>query len=362
MKEAVLYKYLGDKKIVCTACARYCKLNDQQIGFCGVRKNIGGKLYLLNYGLIITAHIDPVEKKPLTHFNPGTSVFSIATTGCNWMCKYCQNFDISQRRRIEGFEVSPEKLVSLAKDYGADGFAYTYNEPTIFMEFAHDVGILAHKHGMFNTFVTNGYMTPEAVEMAAKFLDAATVDFKGNGNRKFLQRYVGISGPDPIFDTLIDLQRKGVFIEITDLVVPEIGDNLDDARLLARWIVDNLGPDVPLHFLRFHPDYKMTHLPWTPVETLEKHWKIAKEEGLKYVYLGNVPGHPLENTYCPNCGRVVVERYSFNILSWHLTEDFRCKFCGYKLNFRGKLGKNFRGERFVFVPIHTYAQYKTLEF
>ncbi len=361
MKEAILYKKIDDKIVVCTACPRYCKLKPGQIGACGVRGNINGKLFLLNYGLIITAHIDPIEKKPLTHFMPGSSVFSIATTGCNWMCKYCQNFDISQRRRVEGWEVTPEFLVKLAKEFGADGFAYTYNEPTIFIEFAYDVGKLAHKEGMFNTFVTNGYMTPEAVNVAAKFLDAATVDFKGNGNKKFLQRYAGVSGPEPIFETLIELKKRGVFIEITDLVVPNIGDNLEDARKLARFIVDNLGPETPLHFLRFHPDYLMRDVPPTPVELLEKHWKVAKEEGLHYVYIGNVPGHPLENTYCPKCGRKVVGRLGFHIVEWNLDEENRCKFCGHKINIKGKLNPNFDKDRFVYVPINLYSRYKRVD-
>ena len=356
-----MYRKLEDKRVVCTACARYCKLKPNQIGACGVRGNIDGKLYLLNYGLIISAHIDPIEKKPLTHFMPGSSVFSIATTGCNWMCKYCQNFDISQRRRVEGWEVTPELLVKLAKEYDADGFSYTYNEPTIFIEFAADVGKLARKQGLFNTFVTNGYMTPEAIEVVKNFLDAATVDFKGNANKRFLQKYAGVSGAEPIFDTLVDLKKRGVFIEITDLVVPKIGDNLEDARKLARFIVENLGPDTPLHFLRFHPDYLLQDLPFTPVETLESHWKVAKEEGLEYVYIGNVPGHPLENTYCPRCGKAVIKRMGFYITEWNLDSENRCKFCGYKLNIRGRLNPKYRSDRFVFVPINAYAKYKKMD-
>ena len=355
-----MYKVVKDDVVRCTACARYCTLKPGQIGFCGVRGNIGGKLYLLNYGKIITAHIDPIEKKPLTHFMPGSKVFSIATTGCNWMCRYCQNFDISQRRKVEGWEVSPELLVSLARRYGAHGFSYTYNEPTIFIEFAHDVGVLARREGFFNTFVTNGYFSDEAVELAVKFLDAATVDFKGNGEKKFLMKYVGVGGAEPIFEAVEELKKKGVFIEITDLVIPQIGDDLEEAKKLAKWVYDALGPDTPMHFLRFHPDYKLMHLPWTPVEVLEKHWEVAREVGLKYVYLGNVPGHPLENTYCPGCGRVVIRRYGFDILEWNLDKDNRCKFCGYKINIVGGLNKDYADNRFVFVPIHQYAEYKEI--
>ncbi len=246
--------------------------------------------------------MDPIEKKPLYHFNPGSMVLSFSTYGCSWACQYCQNFDISQRRILEGFEVTPEKIVELAETYGTQGITYTYNEPSIFAEFAYDVGVLARKRGgLFNTFVTNGYMTDEAVDYISKFLDAATVDFKGgNAEPKFLRRFSLVPDPpEPIFQTLLDMKRKGIFIEITDLVVPEIGDNLEHARKLVRWVVDNLGPETPMHFLRFHPDYRVDYLPPTPTETLERHAQVAKEEGLRYVYIGNVPGHRLENTYCP---------------------------------------------------------------
>lgn len=351
-----MFKKIDTDIVECRACARYCKLKPGQTGMCGVRKNLKGDLFLMVYGKIISAHIDPIEKKPLMHYMPGSSVFSIATTGCNWICKYCQNYDISQRRKIEGWEVTPELLVELAKKYNADGFAYTYNEPTIFIEFAHDVGILAHKEGLFNTFVTNGYFSDDAVELAGKFLDAATVDFKGNADPKFLKKYVGIQDPEPIFDTLIGLKKKGVFIEITDLVVPKIGDNLDSARKLVKWIVEHLGPETPLHFLRFHPDYMLNHLPWTPVKTLEKHWKVAKEEGMEYVYLGNVLGHPLEDTYCPKCGTPVIKRYGFDITEWKLDSENRCKVCGHGINIKGSL-KNFKGSRFHFVPINMYSNY-----
>jgi len=357
LKKAVLYEKMGNEIVKCTACARYCTLKSGQIGACGVRKNINGDLYLLVYGKIITAHIDPIEKKPLMHFMPGSKVFSIATTGCNWLCKYCQNYDISQRRKVEGWDVTPELLVELAVKYRAHGFAYTYNEPTIFIEFAHDVGILAHKQDLFNTFVTNGYFSPEAVDMASKFLDAATVDFKGNADKKFLRKYVGIEGPEPIFEAIEELHKRGVFIEITDLVVPEIGDDLEEARKLVKWVYDTLGPETPMHFLRFHPDYQLIHLPWTPVETLEKHWKVAKEEGLKYVYLGNVPGHPLEHTYCPGCGKPVIKRYGFDIIEWNLDKDNRCKFCGYKINIKGHIQENYMGNRFEYIPMQLYSEY-----
>jgi len=347
VKEAVLYEKLPNERVRCTACARYCNIPKGLIGLCGIRGNIDGKLYLFVYGKIIASHIDPIEKKPLMHFYPGSKVLSIATTGCNWMCQYCQNYDISQRRKVEGIDVTPEEVVKMALKTGCEGITYTYNEPTIFIEFAHDVGVLAHKHGLFNNFVSNGYMTPEAIKMLANFLDAITVDFKGSGEKKFMQKYIIVPGPEPIYESLLELKKLNIHIEITDLIIPEIGDNLEEARKLCKWIYENLGPDTPIHFLRFHPDYKLLHLPHTPIKTLEKHCQIAKEEGLRYVYIGNVPGHPLENTYCPECNNVVIERFGFDITGWYLDENNRCKYCGYQIPIRGKLSKNVFKNRFL---------------
>jgi len=348
VKDAELYRVEGDR-VICTACARYCRLREGQVGLCGVRENVGGRLKLLVYGRIVASHVDPVEKKPLLHFWPGSSVLSIATTGCNWLCRYCQNFDLSQRRMVEGIEVTPEEIVKAALRVGADGVTYTYNEPTIFMEFARDVGVIARSRGLFNTFVSNGYMTPESAEMAARFLDAITVDFKGNGNREFLRRYAGVPDPEPIYETMLELRRAGVHVEVTDLVVPGVGDGLEDARHLARWIHDNMGPDIPIHFLRFHPDYLMIDFPQTPVETLERHRDVAIEEGLRYSYVGNVPGHRYEHTYCPGCGRPVIVRDGFDIVEWNLDEGNRCRFCGYRISIVGKRVE--RGNRFFHVPM-----------
>lgn len=330
LKEAVLYKKL-DARVMCVACARRCKLKEGQIGLCGVRKNIAGKLYLLVYGKAYAVNVDPIEKKPLYHFHPGSWVLSFGTTGCNWLCAYCCNYHMSQRRRIEGVDIPPENMVSLAIRYNSDGIAYTYNEPTIFMEYAHDIGVLAKKRNLFNVFVTNGFMTEESVNYLAEFLDAATVDVKGDANPRFLGRYAGVPDTQPIFDTILMLRDKGIHIEITDLIVPEIGDNLEDAKKLIRWIYDNLGPEVPIHFIRFFPQYRLSHLPPTPIKTLEKHYRLAKELGMKYVYLGNAPGHAYDNTYCPECGKLLIRRYGFRILEWNL-EKGRCKFCGAKIN------------------------------
>ncbi len=351
-REAILQKPDQSGRIVCTACARYCRIGEGQVGLCGVRGVVDGKLRLFVYGRVITGHVDPIEKKPVTHYMPGSKIFSIATTGCNWLCQYCQNFDISQRRRVEGVEASPEQVVEMALRYKSDGIAYTYNEPSIFMEYAHDIGVIARRRGLINIFVTNGYWTPDAVSMAGEFLDCATVDFKGSGDREFVRRYIGIPDAEPIFQTILEMRDKtGIHIEITDLIVPTIGDNLDAARRLSRWVYENLGPETPIHFLRFHPDYKLMHLPWTPIETLEKHCEIARAEGLQYVYIGNVPGHRYENTYCHGCGVVVIERHGYDILDWRLDNDNRCMQCGCKIPIVGRPPKRKVNGRSRFIPV-----------
>jgi len=362
---ADLARKLPDGRIECTACARRCKLREGQVGFCGVRLVKDGELRLGVYGLISAIAVDPIEKKPLTHFNPGSMVLSFSTFGCNWACRFCQNFDISQRRRIEGWEVTPELLVELAKAYGAHGITYTYNEPTIFAEFAHDVGVLAHREGLFNTFVTNGYMTPEAAEYVAKFLDAATVDFKGNANPDFLRRISLVPDPEPIFETIAELSRRGVWIEVTDLVVPGYGgSDLNHARRLVKRVIDILGPDAPIHFLRFHPDNEMMDVDWTPVELLEKHVEVAKQEGARFVYVGNVPGHRYENTYCPECGTLLIKRRGFDILEVNLVEkggEYRCPNCGARIPIRGRIWPTWKlPNRFAYVPIQLYAKWKSL--
>ncbi len=347
MKEATLFEIADNGRIRCTACARYCRLAEGQTGLCGIRQNVGGKLQLLVYGRVITGHIDPIEKKPLVHFNPGTRIFSIATTGCNWLCHYCQNFDISQRRKVEGAELEPAEVVEMAVKNNCEGIAYTYNEPSIYTEFAEDIGRIARSRGLFNLFVSNGYGTPEGVSHLSTFLDAITVDFKGNAERNFVRKYIGIPDAGPIFTYLDEIRNKtNIHVEFTDLIVPGVGDSLAEAENLCRWIYDSYGPDVPIHFLRFHPDYRMMDFPFTPVETLERHYEVARAQGLRYVYIGNVPGHRLESTYCPGCGSVAIGRYGFEITSWNLDGRNRCMKCSYQLPVVGSLGANYRRKRF----------------
>src|SRR5215216_4215919 len=341
---------LPNGRIKCTACARYCEIPEGKDGLCGIRGVANGRLQLYAYGRIIAGHIDPIEKKPVTHYMPGSSIYSIATTGCNWLCKYCQNYDISQRRKIEGTEMTPKQVVNTAINYGAKGIAYTYNEPSIFIEFAKDCGIEARKKGLFNIFVSNGYDTPQSIDMMSKFLDCITVDFKGSGEEKFVRQYIGIPNTDPVFESIKQIKKKTkIHIEITDLIVPNVGDNIDAARKLCKFIFDELGPDTPIHFLRFHPDYKMMDFEPTPIETLEKHYEVAKQEGLTYAYLGNVPGHPLEDTYCPECKGVVIGRYGFSIDAWNLDANNCCKNCGHPIPIIGKLHKVTKKNYFQFI-------------
>lgn len=353
MKEAELFTSLNNGRVKCTACARMCQISEGQVGLCGIRQNIGGKLQLLSYGKLFTGHIDPIEKKPVSHYNPGSKIFSVSTSGCNWLCKYCQNFDISQRRKVEGLDIIPEDVPRLALEQGCQGIAYTYNEPTIFIEFAKDIGVEAHKKGLFNIFVSNGFGTPDTVRMMSQFLDCITVDFKGNGEKDFVRKYIGIPGAEPIFDELLEIKKTRIHIEITDLVIPRVGEDLIEARKLSKWVYENLGPMTPIHFLRFHPDYKMMEFPVTPLKTLEAHHKVAKDEGLEYVYLGNVPGHRLEHTYCHGCKKIVVKRYGFDILSWDLDAHNKCKFCGTRVPIEGELSSTVSEQRFL--PAQFYS-------
>jgi pyruvate formate lyase activating enzyme len=329
MMEASLYEAMDNSRVKCTACWRYCILKPGQTGFCGVRLNRDGKLYLSVYGIVSAMHVDPIEKKPVLHMYPNSRILSISTTGCNYACAYCQNWDISQRRKAEGEEMSPEDIVDEAIRLGCSGIAYTYNEPTIFMEFAHDVGVLAKKRGLINIFVTNGFETDEAISIAKDFLTAATVDFKGNAGTAFYRKYISVPSADPIYHTLEMMKKSGIHVEITDLVVTEVGDNTDELRNMLSHVLDAVGDKVPVGFLRFHPDFKLMDLPPTPVKTLELHHDIAVDMGFKYVYIGNAPGHRYENTYCPGCGALIMERHGFRTTKVMVTRNGKCNFCGY---------------------------------
>jgi pyruvate formate lyase activating enzyme len=242
---------------------------------------------------------------------------------------------ISQEKTM-GTDMPPEDVVRATRENGCQGISYTYTEPTIFLEYAFDTAKLARQVGFFNTFVTNGYMTREAVHTIAPYLDAATVDFKGGADPEFYKKFSAVPSVDPIFASLLEMKRHNIHVEITNLVVPNIGESLERIRELATWIRDNMGKDTPFHLLRFHPEYKITHLASTPIATLEKACDVSREAGLTYVYIGNVPGHRYENTYCPKCHELLIKRYSFEIVKWNLTKDMRCPTCGQEIPIKGK--------------------------
>jgi pyruvate formate lyase activating enzyme len=244
---------------------------------------------------------------------------------------------ISQEKEVAGHHFPPEEVVRTARDNGCQGISYTYTEPTVFFEYAYDTAKLARQVGFFNTFVTNGYMTQEAVKTIAPYLDAATVDFKGGADPEFYKSFSSVPSVVPIFEALKEMKRNDIHIEITNLVVPKTGDSIDRVKQLAAWTKDALGKDTPLHLLRFHPDYQMTTTSATPIETLEKAYVAAKDAGLNYVYIGNVPGHPCESTYCPSCNELVIKRYNLEITRWNLTKDMRCPVCGQEVPIKGKL-------------------------
>ena len=334
MREADLYKKLNSE-VRCLACARRCTIPNGLYGFCGVRKNENGKLIVANYGIFIAVNLDPIEKKPLYHFYPGHKALSLGTTGCSWACKFCINYDISQRRKIMGYELSPEEVLQIAKEYDAKIVTFTYNEPSIYAEFSYDFAKIAKKEGIKITWVTNGWLTDEAIDYAKKFLDAVTIDLKASENKEALRKLSLVPDPEPVFQTIEEFYKAGIHVEITDLIIPEYTPK-EDTRRVAKFLYDVMGEDAIVHVLRFHPEYKMSdHYP-TPISELEEHAKIFKEEGVKYVYIGNVPGHPLENTYCPKCGRPVIKRHGFLVYEVNLTEDGRCKFCGAKINIKGE--------------------------
>lgn len=336
MKTAILWEGVGGGKVKCNLCYRRCVISEGGRGACQVRQNVKGTLYSLVYGKLTSANVDPIEKKPLFHVYPGGEVMSISTVGCNFKCMFCCNWVLSQEREVYGRTTTPEEVVEWTLKSKAEGISYTYNEPTVFFEFALETAKLAKKHGLINTFVTNGYMTPEAIDEIKGYLDAATVDFKGDGKPEFYKKYMGVPSPEPIFETLKALREAKVFIEVTDLVVPIVGEDIESFKKLVKWVVENLGPETPVHVLRFHPDYKMLDHPITPVKTLEERIEIAKSEGVEYVYVGNVPGHPHESTYCPECGETVIKRYGFMIGDVKLENGNKCKSCGHKINILGE--------------------------
>ena len=338
LKEAMYYSTSDDKTVQCQLCFRRCTIRAGSRGFCKNRVNIGGTLYTLVYEKPCAIQIDPIEKEPLFHVLPDSSIFCIGTSGCNFRCSFCQNWHMSHKRpeEVSYYTKTPMELVDLALHFNCTGFHFTYNEPTVFYEFMLDVAMEAQGRGLATAHHSNGAMNPEPLRELLKHLDAVTIDLK-SFDQEFYD-YVteqAVSGPftpsspalESVLSTLKTINEEGVWLEIVNLVIPTLNDDMEGIREMCIWIRDNLGDDVPLHFLRFRPAFKLTKLPPTPVETLEEARRIATSVGLKYVYVGNVPGHEGNISYCPGCGEPLIVRYHFSVLQNNL-EDGRCKFCG----------------------------------
>ena len=321
-------------KVLCTACKQRCILEDGEYGKCGVRVNEGGNLYLTVYGLVSAIHIDPVEKKPLYHFLPGTKTLSIGTVGCNFSCKFCQNWEISQYPKLNYYKTfgdiyTPEDLVQIAERFKTPSISYTYNEPVVFFEFAYDTMKLAYERGIKNIFVTSGYETEEALEKSLPFLSAMNIDLKSFSDEFY--KNICDARLKPVLKTIEKAYELGIWIEITTLLIPGYNDSEDEIRSIARFI-KGLSPDIPWHISRFFPAYLMKDVPPTPASTLKRAYQIGKEEGLNYVYVGNYADPSLISTYCPSCGAVAVERsgYLGERVKVHLKEG-RCVNCGFEI-------------------------------
>ncbi len=311
---ALLYEKLEDDRVKCNLCGHRCVIARGRLGVCSVRKNVGGELMTLVYARPCSINIDPIEKKPLFHFLPGSISLSVATVGCNFHCEFCQNHDISQYPKnvggVMGEEVAPEELVEVAGRHGCASISYTYTEPTIFFEYALETARQAARHGIRNVFVTNGYMTPEAIELIAPYLHAANVDFKSS-DRNTYARIMG-ANIQVVKESLRLLREAGVWIEVTTLIIPGLNDDPRGMNEIAEYLC-GLDPGIPWHVSRFHPQYRMTDRPVTPVETLHRAMEIGRKAGLRYVYCGNVPGEAGESTRCYDCGKLLIERWGFTV-------------------------------------------------
>jgi pyruvate formate lyase activating enzyme len=324
--EAKFYKKLAGRKIQCQLCPRGCTVGDRERGYCGVRENRGGTYYSLVHSRVCAAHVDPIEKKPLFHYLPGTLAFSVATAGCNVNCKFCQNWNISQVRpeQVPSQYSPPRNVAQAAIRYGCPTIAYTYSEPVIFSEYMMDTADAGHRAGVRSVAISNGYIQEEALKAAYGKMDAVKIDLKAFSESYYKNVVAGEL--KPVLDSLVTLRKMDKWTEIVYLVLPGMNDSDTEFHGLAQWIRTNLGADVPLHFSQFHPEYLLKNLPITPVPTLDRARAIALAEGLHYVYIGNVPGHPAQNTYCPKCGKELVEREGFTA-SKMLIRNNRCPFC-----------------------------------
>ncbi|MHA1791867.1 MAG: AmmeMemoRadiSam system radical SAM enzyme [Promethearchaeota archaeon] len=351
-KEGLLYQSMENKQVKCLTCGHECIIPENKLGFCGTRINEGGKCYSLIYGSVTAEAVDPIEKKPLFHFYPGHSIFSVSSLGCSFKCTNCQNYHISQARAskdgsrfigINGHQMhvmnlSPEELISRVKKSGSSLLAFTYNEPLIWIEYIIDVGKIAKENGIKIVLVSNGFSTKDAIKHLLPYVDAANIDIKAFDN-EFYKKVCAIKDFTPVLDTITRLFNAGKHVEITNLIIPTLNDSDEKIKKLCNWCLDNLGPETPVHFSAYRPMFKM-NIPPTPPETLVRAKKIANEIGLKHVYVGNVYVENGENTTCPYCNEVVISRIGYRINKINLDADNNCKFCGRHLNIVGPARKS----------------------
>jgi pyruvate formate lyase activating enzyme len=326
-KLSPFFTTLSGGEIQCDLCPKRCRVSKGKRGACRVRENRDGKYYSLVYGNPCAVHPDPIEKKPFFHVLPATTSFSLATVGCNFQCKFCQNWEISQAspEDVYSYDVSPEMIVKMAKEVGAHSIAYTYVEPTIFYEYMIDICHLVKKVGLLNVCHSNGFINPEPLKNLCKVMDAANIDLKGFTEAFYRDLCSGELAP--VLETLKTLKKEKVHLEITNLVIPTQNDDLSGLKEMCLWVKKELGADTPIHFSRFYPLYKLRSLPPTPVSTLEKARNTALSSGLEYVYIGNIPGHEGEHTFCPKCKKLLIQRIGYMVGENHL-KGGKCNYCG----------------------------------
>ncbi len=326
---AMLWEKSEDGKVRCKLCPFQCVIAEGKTGRCQVRKNIAGELFSLNYHYVCAANVDAIEKKPLFHFQPGSRSFSVACIGCNFQCEFCQNWQISQMQRIYGKfigqSISPQQIVKQAQNAGCRSIAYTYTEPTVFFELAHESAELAHQAGLKNVFVSNGYISIEALETIKPYLDGINVDLKSF--REEFYETLCHAHLKPVLESLRWLAKNKVWLEVTTLIIPGQNDSEDELRDIANFIATELSVDVPWHVSRYHPDYRYDQSPPTPMSTIERALAIGKQAGLRYCYGGNIPGHPSEQTYCYNCNSQLIKRWGFSVVENNIA-DGKCPQCG----------------------------------
>jgi pyruvate formate lyase activating enzyme len=330
MLEAMFYKNLEGRKVQCLLCPRECVISDGKRGFCRNRENRKGKLYTIVYGKPSVVDIGPIEKAPLYHFIPGHFRLCITCASCNLRCKYCQNWHLSQKspEELSHRSYSPEEIVQQVRNQRLNSVSFTYTEPTVYYEYLYDISSMAKPMGIKTSIVSNGYINREPLTKLLKVLDAVKIDLKGF-SEKFYEE-VSSATLKPVLESMVTVKKEKVWLEIVNLMIPTLNDDPKMVDEMCRWIGDNLGQDTPLHFTRFHPDYKLTHLPPTPISTLESAYEIAKKNGLRYVYVGNVPGHVHNSTFCPSCSRRVIQRAHFDILEMNV-ENGKCGFCNFPI-------------------------------